>query len=261
MAARPSPSPQALNPARVAQPARRTRAVAPEDKSERRAAILRAADDLLRTAGPGELSVENIAHRAGLAKGTVYLYFGTREEILLAVHGERTEQMFATLDRALDQGLTGGRALARRVVGFLAEHPEFMPLAARCRAMLETNVGVEAAVSYKLGIGNRLAGLGARLEAARPELARGAGAQLLMNSYALMLGLWQLADPPACLAAALDRPEMKVFRIDYERQLTQALIALWDGAAPTPGKASRPPRKSRTSRTSGQRTARTRSPR
>ncbi|MBS0335654.1 MAG: helix-turn-helix transcriptional regulator, partial [Proteobacteria bacterium] len=63
----------------------RTRAILPEDKSERRAAILRAAAGLLKQAPHGAFSVEALARRAGLAKGTVYLYFGTREEVLLAV--------------------------------------------------------------------------------------------------------------------------------------------------------------------------------
>jgi hypothetical protein len=54
---------------------------------------------------------------------------------------------------------------------------------------------------------------------------------LLLSSYALILGLWQLADPPACLRAAMRRPEMRLFRIDYEKLLTDALSALWTGTA------------------------------
>ena len=52
-----------------------------------------------------------------------------------------------------------------------------------------------------------------------------------MNSYALILGLWQLADVPVSLRAIMHRPEMQIFRIDFERQLTAALLDLWDAAA------------------------------
>ncbi|MBK8065951.1 MAG: TetR family transcriptional regulator [Betaproteobacteria bacterium] len=209
----------------------RTRAVAPQDKSERRAAIMRAAEVLLHRKPLGEFSVEELAHRAGLAKGTVYLYFGTREEVLLAVHAERTQQLFDTIEKAVSARSVTGRGVARQVVAWLREHPEFLPLAAGCRAMLETNVGAQVAIDFKLGIGVRLSALGARLELAYPALPRGSGAALLMNCYALMLGLWQLADPPACLVDALDHPDLRVFRIDFERQLSQALVALWEGAA------------------------------
>ncbi len=226
----------------------RTRAVAPQDKSARRAAILRAAEALLKLAPPGDFSVEALAHRAGLAKGTFYLYFGTREEVLLAVHAERTQGLFDTVERAIDARQAGARPMARRVVAYLRAHPEFLPLATRCRAMLETNVGEQAAIAYKLGIGERLGALGVKLEAANPGLSRGAGAGLLMNCYALMLGLWQMADPPACLAGVMDQPAMKVFRIDFERQLTGALVALWEGTSGTTAATASTPAMKRSKR-------------
>ena len=78
-----------------------TRAVAPADKSERRAAILAAAEALMRLGPSTTFVVEEIAQRAGLAKGTVYLYFGSREEILLAVHDAQMDELFAALGAAL----------------------------------------------------------------------------------------------------------------------------------------------------------------
>lgn len=208
----------------------RTRAVLPEDKSERRAAILRAAVALLKNAPQGAFSVEELARRAGLAKGTVYLYFGTREEVLLAVHAERQQILFDTLDKALAPPRVDIRLVARTVARFLRAHPEFLPLAANCRGMLETNIGPDAALAYKQGIGIRLTQIGARLETLFPTLARGQGVGLLMASYALMIGLWQISDPPACLAAVMDRPDMRLFRVDLEKQLNAALVNLWEGA-------------------------------
>jgi hypothetical protein len=52
-----------------------------------------------------------------------------------------------------------------------------------------------------------------------------------MNSYALIIGLWQQADPPQSLRAVMDRPEMAIFKIDFEKQLTAALLDLWEAAA------------------------------
>jgi len=49
-----------------------------------------------------------------------------------------------------------------------------------------------------------------------------------------MLGLWQIAEPPECLAQAMTLPEMRVFRIDFETQLTTALVYLWEGATRRP---------------------------
>lgn len=215
--------------AKRAAPARH-RATAPEAKSERRAAILEAAVGLLREAPLGAFSVEALARRAGLAKGTVYLYFGTREEVLLAVHAERAQQLFDVLERALGAPKSDSRRIARAVVRHLKAHPEFLPLAATCRSMLETNIGVDTALAFKRAIGARLGQLGARVEALYPRLPHGQGVTLLMASYGLMLGLWQIAEPPECLAQAMALPEMRVFRVDFETQLTTALVNLWEGA-------------------------------
>ena len=71
------------------------RARAPEHKTERRAVILRAAEALLRRDPAATFAVEEIARRAGLAKGTVYLYFGSREEMLIAVHDAQMDELLA----------------------------------------------------------------------------------------------------------------------------------------------------------------------
>lgn len=203
------------------------RALLPADKSQRRAAILRAAEALLRRAPMGAFSVDDLARRAGLAKGTVYLYFGSREEVLLAVHARRAEQLFDALERALAAPAPSAQSVARATLRFLRAHPEFLPLAAGCRSILENNVGTEAALAYKLALGARLAGVGARIEAQFAGLAPGAGVGLLMNAYALMIGLWQLSDAPSCLREVLKRPELRMFRIDFDKQLTAALMDLW----------------------------------
>ena len=205
------------------------RAVAPEDKTARRAAIVRAAEEL--SSRGAAFSMDQLARRAGVAKGTVYLYFGTREEVLLAVHEKQSHELFDVVERALAAAAPTGESVVRSGLRYLRSHPEFYPLAANCRGMLDTNVSTEAAFAFKDRVARRLAALGARIEALYAGLKAGEGAALLMNCYALILGLWQLADVPLSLRAIMHRPEMQIFRIDFERQLSAALLDLWDAAA------------------------------
>ena len=209
----------------------RRRALAASEKSQRRAAIVAAAEELARRDPSGSYSVEQLARRAGLAKGTVYLYFRTREEMLLALHEKQTHEVFDVVARALGAPDASAEKVVRSGLRYLRAHPEFYPLAANCRGMLDKNVGVEAALAFKAGIAARLVPLGVRIEELYPGLRPGEGAALLMNSYAMIIGLWQQADPPACLRALMHRPEMQVFRIDFEKQLTAALLDLWEAAA------------------------------
>lgn len=212
------------------------RAIGPEEKTQRRAVILRAAEELLHAAPSGGITVEALARRAGLAKGTVYLYFRTREEVLLQVHWERLQGLFDALEQELGAAQSDvGAGAVRATLRYLRAHPEFLPLATNCRGMLEANTSTAAALEFKLALGARLAAIGARIEARYPGMEKGGGLAMLMNSYALMIGLWQLTDPPACLREAMQRPEMSMFRIDFEKQLAAALLALWAGAAAAQG--------------------------
>ena len=75
----------------------RQRAVHSEDKQERHHAILDAAERLLARAPERVANVAEVADEAGLAKGTVYLYFPSKDELLLAVHERRVDEFFRAL--------------------------------------------------------------------------------------------------------------------------------------------------------------------
>ena len=208
----------------------RTRAVAAEDKELRRGAIVAAAHALVHRDPSASFSVDELARRAGLAKGTLYLYFGSREEVLLTLHVQQSHEVFDVIERALAQPNADARKVLAAGMAYLRTHPEFYPLASNCRSMLDTNISETAALAFKIAIANRLAPIGERIEALYPGLAPGEGAALLMNSYAFIIGLWQQADTPLVLRAAMRRPEMAIFRIDFEKQLTTALLDLWESA-------------------------------
>ena len=208
----------------------RTRAVAPKDKTERRAAIVQAAAELLRRDPSATFSVDELARRAGLAKGTVYLYFGTREEVLLALHEQQFMGLFDVVEQSLSAADSHGRRVVTDGLAYLRAHPEFYPVAGNCRYMLDTNIGTDAALTYKIGIAQRLDPLGRRIEEIYAGLAKGDGVALLTNCYAMIVGLWQQADPPLSLRKEMHRPELAIFRVDFEKQLVAALLDLWEGA-------------------------------
>jgi len=207
----------------------RTRAVAPGEKTERREAIVQAAAALLRRDPSATFSVEELARRAGLAKGTVYLYFGTREEVLLALHERQSQELFDVVERALAAADSHGGRVVEGGLAFLRAHPEFYPVAGNCRNMLDTNIGTEAALAFKAAIARRLEPLGRRIEEIYPGLAAGEGIALLTNCYALIIGLWQQIDPPRCLREVMHLPELAIYGVDLEKQLVAAVLDLWEG--------------------------------
>lgn len=212
----------------------RTRAVAPEDKFERRAAIVRAAEALLRQDPSATFAVGEIARRAGLAKGTMYLYFSSREEMLLAVHDAQLGELFGALDRVLARPRAGAAGISRAVLGFLGQRPEFFRLSTSCHGALEASITSGVARGHREAVAARLHSIGQRIENLYPGMRPGEGATLLKNCYALMLGLWQLAASPLRVAgphrAATADCGPAALRIDFESQLEAALTDLWNAA-------------------------------
>ena len=64
----------------------RTRAISDDAKRARRQFILSTADQLLRNEGFDAFTMHKLAAATNLAKGTLYLYFSTREELVLALY-------------------------------------------------------------------------------------------------------------------------------------------------------------------------------
>lgn len=70
-------------------------------REERERLILQAAEDLFLERGFYETSVDDIAARVGIAKGTVYLHFVKKGELVLALFDRNLNLFFGTVDDIL----------------------------------------------------------------------------------------------------------------------------------------------------------------
>jgi TetR/AcrR family fatty acid metabolism transcriptional regulator len=71
-------------------------------KGDKREAILQAAWQLIRHYGYGKTTIAEIARTAGVGKGTAYLYFRSKEEIMLALVDKTNERITRELERIAD---------------------------------------------------------------------------------------------------------------------------------------------------------------
>lgn len=207
------------------------RAIADEDKEERRRSLLDAAEALFLEHPDRMASVAEVAATAGVAKGTVYLYFPSKEEMLLALHERHVAHFFdglmallkATRHAGFDEVWEVARDQLIRVPGYL-------PLTSRCFGLMDRDIPTEAAIAFKIRVGQALTAAGVGIERHFPALRRGEGVALLQHSYGLIVGLWQLLHPIERFDTAMERAELAMFRLDYEREVEQALRALWSGS-------------------------------
>ncbi|MEO7003097.1 MAG: helix-turn-helix domain-containing protein [Ktedonobacterales bacterium] len=95
-------------------------------REERERLILQAAEELFLERGFYETSIDDIAARVGIAKGTVYLHFPSKEELVLALFDKGRQYFLACLDTILSSAETPPdklRAVLEQVYnGMLGKH-------------------------------------------------------------------------------------------------------------------------------------------
>lgn len=206
------------------------RAMAVEDKAERRQVILDAVESLYVEHPDRMPSVSEVAEAAGLAKGTVYLYFPSKEEMLLALHERHVAHFFSELMKKLaEPGPLDFDDIFPVTRAYLIRQPGYLPLTSRCFGMMDREIPIESALEFKARVGQILSVAGAALERHFPGLGPGGGVIILLHSYGLIVGLWQLLHPNERFGKAMERPELRMLKRDYELEIENALRALWAG--------------------------------
>ena len=155
------------------------------DKHARKTQLLKAAATLHDERGLNWTMLE-VAVQAGLAKGTTYLYFATKEELLLELLTIELVDWFAALLAWLDAP-SGDSASS------IASRPRLVALMSVQASILEHNLSVSAALKFKAFLLEQSTRVIPRLEALLPNVN---GLELLQWLNTLVIGLAQLSQRP-----------------------------------------------------------------
>jgi TetR/AcrR family transcriptional regulator, fatty acid metabolism regulator protein len=91
-----------------------------KQRQEREALILQVAEEMLMEKGYYETSIEEIAARVGIAKGTVYLHFPSKEDLVVAIF-ERDMQKLADFIGAIVSSPMTARGKMEAILQFMYE--------------------------------------------------------------------------------------------------------------------------------------------
>ncbi|GAA5532929.1 TetR/AcrR family transcriptional regulator [Deinococcus aluminii] len=220
---------------------RPARARSPEEKGQRRDDILRAAERLWTSTPYAELSMNQVAREAQLAKGTLYLYFDTKEELFLALLTEHLqhwlEQVTALLDERQPRTPEGA---AEVLIQSARDQEPLRRLLILLGTVLERNVRPELALNFKREFRRMVQGVLERLPFA-PEVTL----RLLMHMYALSLGWQQLTEEPPASSLLRREADLAFLFPSFEQEFAFSLRAVIDRlVAEAPSAAEAPSRKS-----------------
>jgi AcrR family transcriptional regulator len=208
-----------------------TRARGEAEKSKRRATLLAAAARRFDAVGFDATTMAEVADAAGLAKGTTYLYFPSKESLflkLLAVEvlewsGEARDRLGALRSHST-------HAVAKALAGTLARRPRLLQLLALQHPVLERNADGDSVLAFRRSLIHHLSPLAALLEQRLADLRSGEGMRLLERLRALTVGLRPPGEAPAPVRAAIAaEPQLAALEVDFERELADCLTALVDG--------------------------------
>ena len=128
--------------------ARNKRARSDEQKLYRRHRIMTAATELFHDVGYDGFSMALLADRAGVVKGTLYLYFKTREEVFLALYDASLVRWSYVFIDKLDRA-TSDLHYAEMLYDTAFADGNFVPLQARLEKVIEHNVSIDQLILSK----------------------------------------------------------------------------------------------------------------
>ena len=100
-------------------------------RAQREENILQAAQELFFTKGIVATTIDDIARKADISKGAVYLHYKTKDEIYFAIANQGLAIMLEKFKEAADEhslGLEKFKAIGYAFYDFTKEHPEYSTL-------------------------------------------------------------------------------------------------------------------------------------
>lgn len=193
-----------------------------EEKEIKRTMIINAAFELLDDQLDKLPSISEVAKKAGVAKGTVYTYFETKEELFLSVllslfHEWAKSFLFDTkkVEHFLEE-----------FVDSLLARPVLLKLASKAPVVLERNVSEEVFLKYRKGLAKLLDGV-AEVMHPKFEVPQENLRKKMVLSYNVLIGVWQNYDISSDLKNCLVANNLEIVNIDFKRDGLAILKPLW----------------------------------
>lgn len=98
------------------------------EKQQRRNAIIDAAERVFFAKGIGVATMDEVAEEAELSKGTLYLYFKSKEELHFAINMRAADILYEYFSNAVKDGRNGlekTRFIGKAYVEFLKKYPDY----------------------------------------------------------------------------------------------------------------------------------------
>ncbi|NWJ26053.1 TetR family transcriptional regulator [Rhizobium sp. RM] len=209
-------------------------------RETRRAVILNAAKELLKTTPVSEISLRELSRHVGLSKTNVVRYFETREAVFFALLNQEFEEWLDVVDVAFrerfPEGAAGVEPFAHAFAEAIGRQPNICKLWSALGGELERNISPDAVRIFKLEHSKCQARLAEIIVSSLPGLSIGNAREFVSITIVMVAGLWPFANPAESVREALRHPDLAHARVDFVERLSRFLIVAGKGISHPTGR-------------------------
>ncbi|EQC45563.1 TetR family transcriptional regulator [Bacteriovorax sp. Seq25_V] len=198
------------------------RSTTSEEKESKREQIIDVAASMIDRGAVDLPSMNEISKKAKVAKGTLYNYFETKEELFLEVFSSLFARWFFTLQKVK---LTKSNYL-KVIVESLEENPNMMRLACKAPVILENNVSDEIFLKFKTNLALLINHLAQMLSSINEKTVT-QNEKLLMQSYYVMTGIFPSHDLMTARGELLRKNNLGLLVVHFKEDALRILKILW----------------------------------
>lgn len=211
------------------------RARSEEQKAERRALIIDAAQKLFIKSNFHSINMNQIAEMTGVAKGTLFLYFKTKEHLFLELAREVIHNWDVRLKKLLTE-LISSKSLANPddLINLFKksslDERQLIRLFAILGPILERNIDYDTAKEFKLFLKELVVSNGKLLEEYITNLNPGDGEKFFLYTYMLITGIQNVSEPSKTVSEVIKKEDnLKILDIQFSPVFFELLTILIKG--------------------------------
>jgi TetR/AcrR family transcriptional regulator len=199
-----------------------------EDKAKRKQSIVDALHERLKES-QSMPSAQDIAKRAGVTKGVIYIYFKTREEIFLTLFLQEAECFYEELYPLVLSDEYEILTLRDGITEFCHSHPVFMYLGLIAPSVLEHNVSEDFIRSFKTTAAEGLQQFATAWQKRESTVDVGNLRNFVLRIFYLGQILWQHHNPPPAVLSAVDIETNWLLQGNFKDSMSESFDWMWAG--------------------------------
>jgi AcrR family transcriptional regulator len=196
----------------------RKNAISELEKLQRFQHIVDTTERLFEDSNFHEITMAKIAEKAGLAKGTLFIYFQTKEDVFLSLAEQKIKQWSGLVANLLEDTRAKKDIQVDEFIDILItslDNKVLVKLLAIMDDTLEQNIDFIRAVQFKTFLRGIMIDLGKSIEAIFPKLRQGDGMILLNQFFICFIGAYKVSTPSAVVRQVVKQPGLEIFDKDF----------------------------------------------